>query len=124
MASTQHSAADSRDKGYEHFSNDYDVDDFSVDVKSTSSRFRPAKMGSKGMSTNKVVLISILVAAVGIGLGVIIGWFSSQANFPEVTEPSETFKVWEAALAESDETEVTNMILEEMNAENIREFLR
>lgn len=122
LASTQHSAANSREQDYEQFSNDYDVDDFSVDVKSTSSRFRGSKMGySEGMSTSKVVLISILVAAVGIGLGVIIGWFSSQANFPEVTE---AFKAWEAALEESDETEVRNMILEEMNAENIREFLR
>ena len=73
------------------------------------------------LSNKTIAVIAAVVAAcVGIGIGVIIGWFSSQAQFPK-PEPCETG--WSDALKEEDKT-VGKVLMNEMQADNMKEYLR
>ena len=64
-----------------------------------------------------IVIAAAVAACVGIGLGVIIGWFSSQAQFA-ICESG-----WKDALQEEDKN-VGEMLVNEMKASNIKEYLR
>ncbi|XP_072031805.1 N-acetylated-alpha-linked acidic dipeptidase 2-like isoform X2 [Amphiura filiformis] len=73
------------------------------------------KMGSR----TTLIIVAVVTAVLGITLGVLIGWFSSQAQFPD----SEAYKIWLKALEGEDEA-IREMILEELNADVIKENLR
>ncbi|XP_022097951.1 N-acetylated-alpha-linked acidic dipeptidase 2-like [Acanthaster planci] len=73
------------------------------------------------LSNKTIAVIATIVAAcIGIGIGVIIGWFSSQAQFPKA-EPCETG--WSDALKEEDKN-VGKVLMNEMQASNMKEYLR
>ncbi|XP_038074787.1 N-acetylated-alpha-linked acidic dipeptidase 2-like [Patiria miniata] len=73
------------------------------------------------LSNRTIVVIAALVAAcVGIGIGVIIGWFSSQAQLPKVGS-CETG--WSDALKEED-SDAGTLLMNEMQAGNMKEYLR
>lgn len=105
---------------YNQFTNEINMDESELEIHPSSY-----KDHKRRVSIKTLVLTSILVAACGIGVGVLIGWFSNSSevvlNDPEI---SDTFKVWQEALEEKDGAEVTKMLLDEINPENIRENLR
>lgn len=77
------------------------------------------KVTTKMGNSTLIVITALVAATLGITIGVLIGWFSSQAQFPD----SEAYEIWQKALEGEDET-VRQMIQEELKAENIRENLR
>ncbi|XP_071833272.1 putative N-acetylated-alpha-linked acidic dipeptidase isoform X2 [Apostichopus japonicus] len=105
---------------YNQFTNEINMDESELEIHPSSY-----KDYKRRVSIKTLVLTSILVAACGIGVGVLIGWFSKSSEVvPNDPEISDAFKVWQEALEETDGAEVTKMLLDEINPENIRENLR
>ncbi|XP_071788904.1 N-acetylated-alpha-linked acidic dipeptidase 2-like [Asterias amurensis] len=76
---------------------------------------RSSSSQSMHLSNKTIVFIAAVIAAcVGIALGVIIGWFSSQARMQGMQSD---------ALKEGDAS-VGKLLMDEMKADNIKEYLR
>ena len=75
-------------------------------------------MGSGNRS--HLILIWIVGLCIGIGVGVLIGWFSSQAKFPD----EEAYNLWRQALTEEDADKISQLLIDELKADNIKENLR
>ena len=85
--------------------------------------FRKSELGGGRMGSGNrthVILIGVVGLCLGIGVGVLIGWFSSQAQFPD----EDAYYTWRAALTEANEDEITDLLINEMKADNIKENLR
>ncbi|XP_071510701.1 N-acetylated-alpha-linked acidic dipeptidase 2-like [Diadema antillarum] len=83
---------------------------------------KPEPAGRTMVKSNRslVLLVGVVGLCVGIGVGVLIGWFSSQAQMPD----SPSYSRWLEALHEEDADKITDLLNEEIKAENIRENLR
>ena len=76
---------------------------------------RSSSSPSMHLSNKTIVFIAAVIAAcVGIALGVIIGWFSSQARMQGMQ--SDVLKEGDAS--------VGKLLMDEMKADNIKEYLR
>lgn len=107
-----------------HASSNYHqfIDD--IEMGDSDLNFRSSRKLRGGVAVGTLLVTVALVAACGIGLGFVIGWFS-KGPIEEVTQDvPESYKVWLEALEETDSSEVTKMILGEIRADNIRENLR
>ncbi|XP_063958983.1 N-acetylated-alpha-linked acidic dipeptidase 2-like [Lytechinus pictus] len=85
--------------------------------------FRKSKLegGTMGHSSRShLILIWIVGLCVGVGVGVLIGWFASQAKFPD----EKAYKLWQQALTEEDADRISKLLIDELNADNIKENLR
>lgn len=78
--------------------------------------------GNRKKSTKRIVIGAILVLAVGIGLGVIIGWFSHTYDEPATPAPSS--KCDFDGLVRDEDTTILKTIKEKMKASNIDANLR
>lgn len=108
--------------GYQKFTSG---DDQSLQIsaageKQPSVEYRDSNCrGSTKMGGRTLILVGVGAAVLGISLGVLIGWFSSQAQLPN----NEAYKIWQDALKGEDEA-ARKMIIDEMKADNIKENLR
>ncbi|XP_030854933.1 N-acetylated-alpha-linked acidic dipeptidase 2 isoform X2 [Strongylocentrotus purpuratus] len=79
------------------------------------------KRGTMGRGNRShLILIWIVGLCIGVGVGVLIGWFSSQAKFPD----EEAYNLWRQALTEEDAQKISKLLIDELKADNIKENLR
>ena len=85
--------------------------------------FRKSELGGGRMGQGNrthVILIGVIGLCLGIGVGVLIGWFSSEAQFPD----EDAYNTWRAALTQANVDEISDLLIKELNANNIKENLR
>lgn len=88
----------------------------------SDSDFGIHENGSRKKSTKRIVIGAILVLAVGIGLGVIIGWFSH--TYDEPATPAPTNKCDFDGLVRDEDITILETIKGKMKASNIDANLR
>ena len=93
-----------------------EMDDFS------DSNLRIYEGDSHKKSNSRILIGAILVLAVGIGLGVIIGWFSHTYDEPKPAPPPSKCDFGE--LVNDENTTILEIIKAKMSAANIDANLR
>jgi len=62
------------------------------------------------MSKTKIIILSVTLAVVGVGVGVIIGYFSHPSAKNDFSQPEE-------------DASIQSKLMNEMKSENIRQYL-